>query len=152
MTESLNPANRREYRRRARPIQFFGFVTFVLGAAGVLRPALVASSSAAQQLAGPVDTLWLLAYLIGGAATSIGVLLLRPAVEVFGEWFIIAAAVINAGAILVNRGPFAGGASAVFILLACWVLKGRIEDLHNAARRDRRVVDVPIPGPERRAP
>lgn len=150
MTESLNPANRREYRQRARPIQFFAFVTVVLGAGGLIHPELVANSSAAEQLAGPVDTLWLLAYLVGGACTGLGIRLLRPAVEVFGEWFIIAAAVINAGAILVNRGPFAGGASAVFILLACWVLKGRIDDLHHAARRDRRVVAVPIAGRDRR--
>jgi hypothetical protein len=75
---------------------------------------------------------------------AVGVILLRPRVEVVGVWALLAFVIINGGAIVINRGPVGGGVTAASMALVAYVLYGRIGDLHHAARRERRTYDVGV--------
>lgn len=147
MTNSLDPRSPREYRRRARVIVAYGLSGAIIGTAGLIHRELLGTASVAQALDGPIDELWLAVYALSGLAAAVGVIALRPELEVRGLWFMLAAALINAAAVFANRGPIGGGITSSSLLLAAWVIHSRIGDLHAAARADRRVIDL---GPELR--
>jgi len=149
MTSSLDPTDAVSYRRRARVITAYGLISCCIGTAGLIDRSLLTTSSAVQALDGWVVVAFLLYQAVGGALAAAGVLLLRPKLEVVGVWALLAFVVINGGAILVNRGPVGGGVTAASMALVAYVLHGRIGDLHHAARRERRVVDVGV-APDRR--
>src|SRR4051812_31539254 len=150
--DSLNPRSPRDYRRRASVIVAYGLSGVIIGGAGLIRPALLGTSSVGTALDSPVAKAWLAAYALGGLLAACGVMSLRPEVETCGLYLLLAAALINAVAIYAVRGPIAGGVTSSGILLAAWVIHRRIGDLHEAARSDRRRRDGPFPGPDRRAP
>jgi hypothetical protein len=135
---SLDPRQPREYRRRARVIVAYGISAFLIGMAGLIDPERLGSSSIAVALNSHVDEVWLSAYGLGGLLASVGVVTRRPDVEVAGLWMLLAAALINALAIITTRGIVAGGITAVTVLLSAWVISSRIGDLHSAAKVDRR--------------
>lgn len=144
MTESLNPAFGDAYRRRARVITAYGLISCGVGTAGLVDRSLLTTSSAVQALDGPVVVAFLIYQALGGALAALGVLLLRPRLEVVGVWALLAFVIINAAAILANRGPVGGGVTAASMALVAYVLHGRIGDLHQAARRERRLVDLAV--------
>lgn len=144
MTTSLDPTDARAYRRRARVITAYGLIAFLVGTAGLIDRDLLTTSSAVQALDGPVAVAWLIAYAAGGVLASTGVVFLRPDIETAGDWLLLGFACLNATAILLNRGPVGGGITAASLLLVAYVLYGRIGDLHQVARRERRVVRLPF--------
>lgn len=153
MTESLNPYNVRMYRRRGALSIGLGIAGMIISAAALLDPGLLTTSSAAQKLKGPVDEIWLTAYFFGSLAAVAGVTwrpIPRPATEAVGLWFLIFAMLVNGVAIIANRGIIGGGITAVPLFAIAWVLSQRIRDLHEAAKIDRRVVDVGRPSGDRR--
>ena len=144
MTESLNPRNVRLYRRRGSLSVGLGIAGIVVATAALVDPALLTTSSAAQRLNGPVDEIWLSAYLTGSIMAVAGVMwaIPRPAIEAAGLWLLIFALLVNGIAIVINRGAIGGGITAVPVVAIAWVLWNRIRDLHEAAHYDRRVIDV----------
>lgn len=151
MTNSLDPQSSREYRRRARAIVAYGLSGAIIGTTGLLHPVLLGSSSVATALETPVAKLWLAVYAFSGAGAALAVIFRRPEAEIVALWFMLAAALINAAAVIVVRGPIAGGITSSGLLLAAWVLHSRIGDLHAAARSNRRVRDTGPPASERRS-
>jgi hypothetical protein len=151
MTNSLDPHHPREYRRRGAPIAAFGLTGVILGTTGVIDPGLLGSSSVGQQLDGPLDELWLAIYALAGLACFIGVVFLRPALEVVGLTFLLAAVLINGMAVFVNRGLVAGGVTTSSLFFTAWVLWWRIGDLRRAANANRRLMVTPIDFPDRRS-
>lgn len=148
---SLDPGAARAYRRRARVITAYGLICFLVGAAGLIDRDLLTTSSALQALdGGPVFTAWLAAYCVGGLLAAYGVQTLHPRVEVIGDVLLLGFALLNAAAIVVNRGPVGGGVTAVSLVLVAYVMHGRIVDLLDVARLDRRVLNVPIAHHDRR--
>lgn len=152
VTHSLDPHHPREYRRRGAPIAAFGLSGVVLGFTGLIDPTLLGTSSIGQQLSGPIDELWLLAYLLAGLAAFIGVAFLRPEIEGVGLLFLLAGVLINGVAVVANRGFVAGGVTSASLFFTAFVLWWRIGDLRRAAKTDRRVMAVPIPHDDRREP
>ncbi len=144
MTRSLDPRAAREYRRRARVITAYGLICCMVGLAGLIDRELLTTSSAVQALSGPVFVVWLTAYAIGGGLAAAGSYCLRPDIEVVGDWLLLAFAGLNATVIVVNRGPVGGGITAVSLMLVAYILHGRIVDLHQVARRDRRICDLGV--------
>lgn len=142
MTNSMDPAAARAYRRRARVITAYGLICFLVGTAGIIDRDLLTTSSAVQALSGPVFFCWLVAYAAGGAMAAYGVLALHPSIEVRGDRLLFGFALLNAAAILINRGPVGGGVTAVSMLLVAYVIHGRIMDLRDTAKLNRRVVDL----------
>jgi hypothetical protein len=140
--DSLNPRVPRAYRRRARVIVAYGLSGLIIGTCGLVNRSLLGTASVAQALDGPVDELWLLTYAVAGLLMAGGVTFLRPGVEAVGLWLMLATALINAVAVFANRGPIGGGITSSSLLLAAWVIQSRLGDLHDAARSDRRTVDL----------
>jgi hypothetical protein len=138
MTSSLSTSDARAYKRRARVITAYGLISFMVGVAGLIDRSLLTTSSAVQTLSGPVSIAWLATYALGGALAAGGVMLLRPDLEAAGDVLLLAFALLNATAILLNRGPVGGGVTATSLVLVAYVLHGRIGDLHQVARFERR--------------
>lgn len=139
--ESLDPRNTRVYRRRGRLGLGLGAAGAPIALAGLIDHDLIAQSSAGVTLSGPVDTIWLIGYLLGAILTPVGLLwrpIPRPELEVLGLWLFLGAMLTNATAIVVTRGPVAGGLTAVGLFGLSWVLKARIDDLEEAGRTERR--------------
>lgn len=131
----------------------YGLSATIIGLAGLIDRSLLGPSSLGQTLNGPVDDVWLTFYAIGGVLAFTGVAALRPELETIGLYALLAAALINAAAIVANRGPIGGGVTVSGLLLGAWVIHRRIGDLHTAARADRRVLQQgPPDGRERRQP
>jgi hypothetical protein len=147
MTESLDPRNRREYIRRGMLSACLGLACVPVAAAGLIQPELLTGSAASSALAGPIGKAWLAAYLLGGTLSASGVLWSpypRPELEAAGVRLVLVAMLLNAGAIVLIRGPVAGGLTSIGLIAIAAVLRSRISDLHRAARReprDRRVRD-----------
>lgn len=137
MTESLNPRNAREYRRRARPLLLLAVLCLGAGLTGLVDPSSLTRSATGQSLSGPLDEAWLIAYIVAGAGIVLGIALLRPAVEVVGLWFAAAAIAINAVAVLDVRGFHASLVVIPSYLVSLFVVAGRIGDLHALARGGR---------------
>lgn len=97
-----------------------------------------------------VEVFWQLAYLFGGLAMFYGVLRPEPLVEVLGTWAAGWSLGVNVLALLLLRGASgtgpAFGAFLISILACAW----RIRALHRRAASDRRLLERPFPGPERR--
>jgi hypothetical protein len=144
MTSSLDPTDAESYRRRARVITAYGLISCMIGTAGLIDRSLLTTSSAVQALDGWVVIAFLLYQAIGGALAAGGVILLRPTLELAGVWALLGFVIVNGGAIVINRGPVGGGVTAASMMLVAYVLHGRIGDLHFAARRERRIVDVSV--------
>lgn len=142
MTNSLSPLHADAYRRRARVITAYGLISLIVGTAGLIDRDLLTSSSAVQTLDGPVVVVWLGLQVAGGGLAALGVRRLRPDVELVGLWLLFANVAINGSAILLNRGPVGGGVTSASMVLVAYVLHGRIGDLHDAARTERRVVNL----------
>jgi hypothetical protein len=151
MTGSLDPRNARAYRRRARLSRSLGLAAIPVALVALLQRDLVGASSAAIALAGPLDTLWLLGYLLGGILLLAGVQWRpypRPELEGLGVWLMIGAMLINGLAIVAVRGPIGGGLTSLGLFAVADVLYARARDLDEARRRDRRwrhkrPIDVP---------
>jgi hypothetical protein len=155
MTESLNPHNARLYRRRARLSRSLGFACVPIALTALLDRETLGTASVAYALEGPLDTAWILAYLIGGACAFAGVEWRpypRPEVEALGVWLLVGAMVINGLAIVATRGAVAGGVTAIGLFVLADVLYGRARDLDEARERRRNPNPIRPDGqPERRA-
>lgn len=150
MPDSLDPSAPAAYRRRARVITAYGLISFLVGVAGLIDRSLLTTSSVVQTLDGWVVVVWLSLQAIGGALAAFGVLRLNPKVELAGVQLLLGFVVLNAITILVNRGPVGGGITAASMMLVAYVLRGRVGDLHYAARMDRRRINLGVPHDRRR--
>jgi hypothetical protein len=122
----------------------------IVGTAGVIDKSLLTSSSAVQTLDGPVAAIWLVAYAFGGLLACAGSVIPRPDWEAAGDKLLLGFCLLNAATIVLNRGLIGGGITAASLLLVAYVLHGRVGDLHESSRRDRRLHDIPMAGPDRR--
>lgn len=80
-----------------------------------------ASRSAIGRALHPYDTIWSGMYGAAGVAMIVGILLLKPRVEIVGLQIFAAAVAINLGATLAVTGyavPIAVGFQVIFLLLA----------------------------------
>lgn len=142
MSNSLDPRDGYAYRRRGRAIAAYGLIQCLIGTAGLADRSLLTTWSAVQALDGWIVVVWLIYQSLGGALVAIGVYALRPQLELYGLKALLGFVVINAGAILLNRGPVGGGVTAAALGLSAYVIQGRIGDLIFSAKRDRRVADL----------
>lgn len=115
-----------------------GASALITGVTGLVDRSSLTTSAIGRSLDGIVDDVWLFAYTLGGVLVLAGVARVRPDLEVAGEWLLVAAVCINAGAILIVRGPIGGLLTAGPVVLAGWVIHGRIRFLEDVARADRR--------------
>jgi hypothetical protein len=158
VTNSLDPHEAKLYRRRARLSGTLGLAAIpTAGAALVSHAAFGASQSAiAIVLSGPIDTMWILAYLFGGIFMAGGVFwrpFPRPEFEALGCWLMIGAMVTNGLAIIAVRGPVAGGLTSLGLFALADVLLARTRDLNSARLRHKAVrerAQAAYDGPERR--
>lgn len=138
---SLNPRSGYAYRRRARLSRNLGLAAMPVAGAALVDRALLGTSSAGATLAGPIDTLWLVAYLAGGAACFAGAAWRpypRPELEALGCWLLCGSMAINGLAILYLRGPVAGGLTSIGLFAIADALHARAQDLEEARMRERR--------------
>lgn len=153
--ESLNPRNARLYRRRARLSRSLGLAAIPVAAGALIDRGLLGTSSVGVVLDGPVDTVYLIAYLIGGLTAVAGVEWRphpRPELEALGAWLLAGAMLINGSAIVMLRGPVAGGLTAIGLFALADILVARARDLEQARTRERRRrPHGRIDGPDRRA-
>jgi hypothetical protein len=145
---SLDPHNRREYRRRASGIEFLGALLLIAGAYGLLAPSPLEESVLASSLSRTARIIWLSLYAGGGALVLTGLYwpkLPRPELEGLGLWLIIGGLATNVLVLFYLRGPIPDGASLTTI--AALVLSGRLAlrrlgDLERARITDRRQMDL----------
>src|SRR4051812_2365069 len=123
--ESLNPHNVRRYRRRARLGLALAGVAIPTTILGLVHPAAVEHSAIGIALSGPLDTLWLIGYLLGAVLITLGILwhpVPRPELEVLGLWLFMGSTVTNALAIIAVRGPIGGLLTGLSLFGLVWVL------------------------------
>jgi hypothetical protein len=135
MTNSLDPREARLYRRRARLSQSLGLAAVPVSLAALINPAKLTTSSIAVGLSGPLDTIWTVAYLVGGLCAFVGVQwrpVPRPEIEAFGVWLLLGAMLINGLTIVAIRGPVGGGITALGLFALADVLYARTKDLEES--------------------
>lgn len=99
-----------------------------------------------------LELLWQLAYLLAGLAMFYGVLRPEPLIEVLGTWLAAWSLFINVLALLLLRGTSGTGTAFGAFLISIMACAWRIRALHRRARADRRLLERPFPGPEKREP
>lgn len=150
MTESLDPHNRRAYRKRARPMLFLGVMMLVVGLRGYLVPASADDTAAHAALGAIAYAVWHAGLTLSGVLLIAGLgPRLQPEIEVVGLWTGLWAIAVHSAAILAVFGARAIPTLAIAFTLM-WVLWGRIDDLRVYASTDRRRRQAPFPGSERR--
>lgn len=149
MTESLDPQNRRAYRRRAAPMVLLGALLLLVGLRGYLIPATVEDTAAHEALGTLTYAVWHAGLTVSGLVILIGLLSLRPEVEVLGLWAGVWALGVHGAALALTFG-WASTTTAGLVLLAIWVLLVRSSDLRAFASRDRRRIRRHVPVERRR--
>lgn len=154
MTESLDPHNARAYRKRARPMLFIGMMLLAVGLRSYLLPATVDDGAAHRVLGSVTFAVWHAGLTISGMIVIVGLLRLRPEIEVLGLCAAIWAVAVHGLAIILVFG-WRGTSTVALVLVAVWVLWGRMADLREFAlterpHPDRRLEQQSIPHPERR--
>jgi hypothetical protein len=142
VTNSLDPANKQAYRRRARPLLFLGVMLFIVGLRGYLVPAS-ADDTAAHIALGPVAYgVWHAGLTLSGLLLIVGLgPRLMPELEVIGLWAAMWSVLVHSAAILFVFGARATPTLALAGTLI-WVLWGRLDDLRRLALLERRRHDA----------
>lgn len=143
MTNSLDPREARLYRRRGRLSTSLGLAAVPVSLAALIDPSKLTTSSIAVGLSGPLDTMWMIAYLLGGLCAFLGVQWRprpRPELEALGVWLLLGAMLINGLTIVAIRGPVGGGITALGLFAIADVLWARTKDLEES-RHVRRAPD-----------
>jgi hypothetical protein len=135
---SLDPRWPSDYRRRGRPFIFVGYLLAAAGIGAILNPEVSDRTTVSQLLSPTADLTWQLAYAIGGSLMALGVLAARPAAEVLGLWLAFYALALNGIALMAVRGFAGSGLALAAYALTAWVVFGRVQDLHAAAKLERR--------------
>jgi hypothetical protein len=150
VTESLDPHNKRAYRRRARPVLFLGVMLLLVGLRGYIVPATADDTATHEALGATAYGIWHAGLTVSGLLLIVGLgPRLLPEIEVLGLWSGMWAVGVHSAAILSVFGSRAIPTVALAVTLV-WVLWGRIDDLRVYALRDRRSRQSPFPGRERR--
>lgn len=97
-----------------------------------------------------VEVFWQLAYLVAGLAMFYGVLRPEPLVEVLGTWLAGWSLGVNVLALLLLRGASGTGPALGAFLISILACAWRIRALHRRAASDRRLLERPFHGPEKR--
>jgi hypothetical protein len=127
---SLDPANRWAYRRRALPYLLPTWLLLVAGIGALLDPRQAGSNTVTEVLdARWVEVLWQGSYALAAVLLTVGLLWPKPTVELAGDWLALWALVVNLGAVLIVRGPVGAGLAAFSYLVCIVVISGRIYDL-----------------------
>lgn len=145
MSESLDPHNARAYRRRARPMLFIGALMFAIGLRGYLLPETADDTAAHVVLGSLTYGIWHAGLTLAGLIIVYALMRLRPEIEVIGLWVAIWAVAVHGVAVAVVFG-WRSTSTVALVLVAIWVLWGRVADLRDFAQRD------PPPYERRRRP
>lgn len=151
----VSRVERNDYRVEAWPMMLLAFGLINGGLGALFNPGSSASTSVAMVLSEQsriFEQGWIVAYVIAGAAILVGVIKPWPIMEVCGEWIAAWALSVNLLALLLLRGITGTGTSAGAFLVSISICYVRIHRLHVRARRDRRQLNQPYQGPDRRFP